>query len=162
MNSLVKLTGGILAGAALSQFPEYSAQYVQRMGGALDELTTVVVDFDTSASASGYTREQGLTVMTGSDFLEARQADMNRTFDRFDKLSSDYSRLENANAFSRLAYVARMRDVEIANGTTKDFKPAVPLTLEGAGFVGIGFLMGYGLFAGLLRMIRRPRKQVEL
>lgn len=160
MVNLIKLTGGVLVGAAFSQFPEYSAQYVQRMGGALDELATVVVDFDTSANASGYTREQALSVMTGSDFLEARQADMKRTFNRFEKLSSDYSRLENANAFSRLAYVTRMRDGEIANGTGKDFKPAVPLTIEGAGFVGIGFLFGYGMLAGLLRMIRLSRKQV--
>jgi len=162
MINLVKLTGGILVAAAFSQFPEYSAQYVQRMGGALDELATVVVDFDTSANASGYTRKQALSVMTGSEFLEARQSDMTRTFNRYDKLSSDYTRLKNANAFSRLAYVARMRDGEIANGTAKDFKPAVPLTFEGAGFVGIGFLMGYSLFAGLLHMIRRPRKKVEL
>ncbi len=161
MVSLIKLTGGILAGAVFSQFPEYSSQYVQRMGGALDELTTVVADFDKSANASGYTREQALDVMIGSDFLEARQADMKRTFHRFEKLSSDYSRLENANAFSRLAYVTRMRDGEIANGTVKDFKPAVPLTIEGAGFVGIGFLLGYGLLSGLLRLIRRSIKQVE-
>lgn len=160
MQGIVKIAGGVLFGCTLSQFPEYSQQYVQRMGGALDELSTVVQDFDTSAQSSGYTREEALNVMTGSDFLEARQADMRRTFNRFDKLTDDYSRLENANAFNRLAYVARMRDGEISKGTASDFKPAVPVTFDGLGFIGIGFAIGYGLLAGLLRLFRR-KKQVE-
>ena len=130
------------------------------MGGALDELATVVQDFDSSAKSAGYNRDEALAVMTGSEFLESRQNDMRRTFDRFDTLFEDYSRLKDANAFNRLAYVARMRDGEVFKGTVKDFKPAVPLNLEGASFVSIGFLFGYGLFAGLMRLLRRKPKQV--
>ncbi len=160
MAGLAKWAGGLVFGAALSQFPEYSQQYVQRMGGALAELQTVVADFDTSAKASGYTRDAALAAMTGTDFLSARQADMRRTFARFDRLQSDYSRLKDANAFQRLAYVARLRDTQIMRGTAKDFKPALPLTLEGAGVAGFGFLFGYGGLAGAGRMRRRKRKQV--
>lgn len=156
--SIVKLVCAILFGCLLSQFPEYSQQYVQRMGGALDELTTVVNDFDKTAAASGYSREEALDAMTGSEFIMARQADMRRTFLRFDKLTEDYKRLRNAQSFLRLAYVARMRDAEIAAGTFKDFKPAVPLTIEGAGFTGIGFLFGYILISGLLRLFRHQPK----
>ena len=77
------------------------------MGGALDELTLVVSDFDTSAKSAGYTRDEALGVMTGSAFLDARQSDMKSTFTRFDMLTHDYARLRNAGAFGRLAYVAR-------------------------------------------------------
>jgi hypothetical protein len=161
--SIGKIAGGLICGAALSQFPEYSQQYVQRMGGALDELSTVVLDFDISAKASGYSREEALGVMTGTEFLDARQSDMKRAFKRFDTLSEDYSRLQYANAFSRLAYVARMRDSEVLNGTTKDFKPGVPLTFDGAGFVGLGFLFGFGLIGAIqLWWRRRKKKQVEV
>jgi hypothetical protein len=160
VQGIVKIACGLRCGCALSQFPEYSQQYVQRMGGALDELATVVQDFDASAETSGYTREEALDVMKGSDFLEARQADMRRTFTRFDRLTEDYSRLEKANSFSRLAYVARMRDGEISSGTAGDFKPAVPVTFDGFGFIAIGFAFGYGLLAGFLRLFRR-KKQVE-
>jgi len=158
--SIVNTVGGILCGCALSQFPEYSQQYVQRMGGALDELATVVQDFDSSAKSAGYNRDEALAVMTGSEFLESRQDDMRRTFDRFDILFDDYARLKDADAFKRLAYVARMRDGEVFKGTVNDFKPAVPLTIEGAGFVGLGFLFGYGLFAGFMRLFRKKPKQV--
>ena len=57
MGKLVKISGGVGLGVLLSQFPEYSQQYVQRLGGAVDELKTVVSDFDTSAQATGSTRE---------------------------------------------------------------------------------------------------------
>ena len=160
MVSVVKLAGGLVFGAVLSQFPEYSQQYVQRMGGALDELTTVVADFDISAKASGHTRDQALSAMTGSDFLIARQSDMTHTFIRFETLFADYFYLKNSNAFQRLTYVARMRDGEVAKGTAKDFKPAVPLTTDGLGTAGIGFLLGYGLLAGLLRISPRSRKRI--
>lgn len=162
MVNLVNTVGGILCGCALSQFPEYSQQYVQRMGGALDELATVVQDFDNSAKTAGYNRDEALSVMTGSAFMESRQTDMRRTFDRFDTLFDDYSRLKDANAFERLAYTARMRDSDVFKGTAKDFKPAVPLNLEGASFVSIGFLFGYGLFAGFMRLLRRKPKQVAV
>ena len=162
MVNLVNTVGGILCGCALSQFPEYSQQYVQRMGGALDELATVVQDFDNSAKTAGYNRDEALSVMTGSAFMESRQTDMRRTFDRFDTLFDDYSRLKDANAFERLAYTARMRDGDVFKGTAKDFKPAVPLNLEGASFVSIGFLFGYGLFAGFMRLLRRKPKQVAV
>lgn len=163
MQRIVKIVGGLLCGAALSQFPEYSQQYVQRMGGALDELSTVVLDFDNSAKASGYSRSQALAVLTGTEFLDARQDDMTRTFKRFDTLSEDYSRLQYANSFSRLAYVARMRDNDVRKGTSKDFKPGVPLTFDGAGFIGLGFLFGYGLLAGILFWWRgRKKKQAEI
>lgn len=160
MSRIVKMVGGVLCGCALSQFPEYSQQYVQRMGGALDELSTVVADFDTSAKASGYSRQEALNALSGSGFLDARQIDIKRTFKRFDKLSDDYTRLKDANAFIRFAYVARMRDIEIIKGTSKDFQPAVPVTFAGAGFVGIGYFAGYGLLSGFMIWWRRRRKQI--
>ena len=47
---------GIVSGAGFSQFPEFSQQYLQRLGGAVDELSTVVSDFDRSAATFGMTR----------------------------------------------------------------------------------------------------------
>ena len=38
----IAVAGGLAGAAGLSQFPEFSQQYVQRLGGAVDELTAVV------------------------------------------------------------------------------------------------------------------------
>ncbi|MEC7965452.1 MAG: DUF2937 family protein, partial [Pseudomonadota bacterium] len=47
------LIAGLSGAAVTAQFPEFSQQYAQRLGGAVDELTAVVADFDASAQASG-------------------------------------------------------------------------------------------------------------
>ena len=59
------LAGGVAGAAGLSQFPEYSQQYNQRLAGAVDELSHVVADFDASAAAEGLSREAALAQMVG-------------------------------------------------------------------------------------------------
>lgn len=60
------LVAALSAGAATSQFPEFSQQYAQRLGGAVDALAEVVADFDASAQAEGLTRTQALEQMQGT------------------------------------------------------------------------------------------------
>ena len=45
----VALGVGVLCGALASQAPEFAQQYRQRLGGALDELTAIVAQFDDDA-----------------------------------------------------------------------------------------------------------------
>ena len=54
MALLVSLTGGLAA----SQAPELAQQYRQRLGGALDEITQVVADFDADAAQNGLRRDE--------------------------------------------------------------------------------------------------------
>ena len=49
------LLGGLAGGVSLSQFPEYSQQYIQRLAGAVDELTLFVEGFDADATSVGLT-----------------------------------------------------------------------------------------------------------
>jgi len=64
------LIAGISGAATMSQFPEFSQQYVQRLGGAVDSLQMVVDDFNASA------QKEALEQMTGSDFIVRRKEDM--------------------------------------------------------------------------------------
>ena len=43
------LVGGMFGAATLSQFPEFTQQYMQRLGGQVDALSVVIQDFDPSA-----------------------------------------------------------------------------------------------------------------
>ena len=52
----ITMAGGLVGAAGLSQFPEFSQQYVQRLGGAVDELSRFVAEFDADAAAVGMTR----------------------------------------------------------------------------------------------------------
>ncbi len=159
MVKLVKMTGGVLLACSMSQFPEYSQQYVQRLGGAVDELATVVEDFDATAQSSGQNRETALLSMQGTDFLTRRQDDMRRTITRQEVLTQDYDVLRDASAYERLAYISKLTDTGITERAWDDFKPAVPLTLDGLIFTLTGYLAGYGALSSVTRLRRRKRKK---
>lgn len=150
---------GLGGAAGLSQFPEFSQQYVQRLGGAVDELTRVANDFDASAAAEGLTREDALAQMVGTGFVERRRVDMENTFDRLDRLSADLFALRDASAVQRLTQAARLRDTELAQATWQDFKPAVPLTLDGAICALVGFVAAGGVIGAILRLPRLFRRR---
>ena len=97
----ITLAGGLAVGAGTSQFPEFSQQYAQRLGGAVDALSEVVADFDTSAAVEGLSRSEALEQMIGADFIERRRADMERTFDRHAVLTEDLRLLAEAGPFMR-------------------------------------------------------------
>lgn len=158
------LAGGLAGAAATSQFPEFSQQYLQRLGGAVDALTVVVADFDASAASAGLTREEALEQMQGTDFLDNRRADMTRTFERHARLSADLAALQGEGPFMRAYRGARMTDPQIAKAAWEVYQPALPLNMAGAIFAGVGFLLGGVLLRGVLGIVRWPfrrRNKVE-
>jgi len=150
------LVGGVVGAAGLSQFPEYSQQYTQRLGGAVDALGQVVADFDASAAAEGMTRDQALAAMTGTAFVERRRADMARSFDRHARLRADLEALQSAGPFMRAYRGGRLTDPEIASAALAAYKPAVPVTFDGLVFATTGFGLGAALIWGLLTLVRTP------
>lgn len=139
---MVTLVGGLAGAASLSQFPEYSQQYTQRLAGAVDELTRVVDDFDRSARAEGLSRQDALQSMSGTDFVERRRQDMTNTIARKARLEADLAALRNAGPFTRAYQATHIDDAEIARRAAQDFKPAMPLTFEGLTFAGVGLILG--------------------
>jgi len=150
------LIGGLLGGAAGSQFPEYAQQYTQRLGGAVDALEQVVSDFDASAQAEGMTREAALDEMRGTAFLDRRRSDMERTFGRYERLRTDLVALETAGPFMRAYHATRLTDAEVARAALEAYEPAVPLTMPGAVFTGAGFFAGVFAVWAALRVLLWP------
>lgn len=160
MGHLINLSGGVLCLCAASQFPEYSQQYVQRLGGAVDELRLVTEDFDKSARASSMTRDAALASMKGSEFLDRRRADMTRIFGRFERLKQHYAALRDASAIDRLSGITRFDDRQIAARAWDDFKPAIPLTFDGLTFAAAGFGAGFASLFGLGFIGTRIRRRI--
>ena len=143
----------------MSQFPEFTQQYQQRLGGAVDELRIITQEFDRAAAEQGMTRDDALSAYTGSTFLEVRAYDLAATFVRYDRLSEDLIALENANSIDRLKNFTHMTDRKLVERTWQAYKPAVPVTSEGLTFAAIGGLAGFAGFAGLSRLIFRRRRK---
>lgn len=156
MVKVLALVGGLAGAAALSQFPEFSQQYLQRLGGQVDALAKVVADFDASAAKAGLTRIEALDQLQGTEFLELRRADMEGSFARYARLTSDLITLRNTGPLERLAMPWRFSDVETAQAVMADFRPALPLTLEGGVSAGAGFLGGWAGLSALVSLILWP------
>ncbi len=150
------MAGGIAGAVALSQFPEFSQQYLQRLSGAVDELRLVTAAFDLTARASGLSREAALAEIGGTAFTDDLRANMAAHFDRYERLEADYQALSGVDPLSRLARFWHFRDVDLARRTWEDFRPAMPVSTDGLIFAGIGFGAGWVLIAGLLGLLARP------
>ncbi len=149
------LVGALATGVAGSQFPEFSQQYLQRLGGQYDALSQVAKDFDASATKAGLTRDAALAEITGSTFQDAHRADMDHVFQRLDRITSDLTLLRAAGPLERMALPHRFRDVETLQATWADFRPAVPVTTDGALATLAGMTAGWLGLTGLVAILHQ-------
>lgn len=148
---------GLTLGAGASQFPEYAQQYAQRVGGAAEEMSVIAADFERDAMNNNLTLDQAIAEYTMSDssFLNDRGRSMQMALNRAEFLEKHYDALQTDAPFGQLWVFAQTRDPKIADGTWRDFKPAIPLTFGGLIHAALGLFAGFGLVALLGSMMRR-------
>lgn len=157
---------GLLGGVTASQGPEFSQQYRQRLGGAVDELQRVVDRFHQDARTLGQTPESALAQLRSNpDALVRRQGEgAVANTERLARLRSQRDAMAAAGPFERMGVMARELDPAIARAAWRDFEPAVPVTREGAITAGIGFATlwaGTLLLAAAWRHWRRRRRRAR-
>lgn len=151
------VAGGIAGAAGMSQFPEFSQQYIQRLGGAVDELSRAVDNFDKDAAKVGLTRDEALSELAqGSDLGAERSDSMAALIARHARLSADLEALKQAGPFTRASMLSHLSDSDVARRAFADYKPAVPATFEGAVFGGTGFLAGILTIWAALKILLWP------
>jgi hypothetical protein len=142
-------------GIGTSQLPEFSQQYRQRIGGAIEELADVVAEFDADATENGLTREQALEKHAGSaePLFRSRGESMQVTIERYQTLLRQQADFEARSPLFQPLVLAGSDPVTLA-GTWQDFRPAVPVTTAGLAWGLIGWtlvaLLG-SLIAAFLR-----------
>lgn len=157
---------GILGGITASQGPEYSQQYRQRLGGAIDELQRVIARFDADAQVNGETQDSAITrLRSNPDDLVSRQGvAMQGNVERLGRLQAHREAMMEAGPFARVALMLRDGDQDVMQAAYRDFEPAVPVTEEGLLSTALGFVAVWGgilLLAGFVRSFRRrPRRTV--
>lgn len=158
----ITLTAAVVCGIVTSQVPEYTQQYRQRLGGAVDELRAVVASFDGDAQRVGYSRTQAIAALARAEdpFPRERARSMQETIDRYERLSRQQAEFRTAGPFQRVVVLAQDFDPKLAENAWADFEPAVPTTVEGAVAAGIGAVFGVVLvgFLGLFVGGRRRRR----
>lgn len=153
----------LLLGLTFGQGPEFAQQYRQRLGGALDELRAAVVRFDADAARQGLAPAAALARLEANPepLARDRAADMRLVVARRDRLQRQKAAFDGGG-LSRLAAAAGDFDSELARAALADFRPALPVTLDGLAAAGLGALVGLGLAeAGRLTFVRARRRRLR-
>ena len=160
MRRIIASIAGIALAVVLSQFPEYAQQYTQRLGGAVNELRIVTERFDREASDAGLDRQQALARYEASSdqFLAGRGSGEAANFVRYEQLQQTLARIQNADALERFQSLPAYLDSDIGVQTLQNYKPAMPVTVEGILYAGAGFLIGFLLMSGIWRFGALPFK----
>lgn len=138
----------VLGAVCAAQAPEFFQQYLQRLGGHLDEARRQLAAFEAAARAAGKSWSQFVADTTANSDagLAHLGSTMAATADRVDHLAAAQAALLDASVWSRpLAFLGHL-DGEIARGTAAVFKPAVPTTVEGLVYAGLGLAVAFSLW----------------
>ncbi len=143
-----------VAGAvAFSQFPEFVQQYLQRLGGHLDEARRQVAKFTETAAQSNLSLPQFIDrTSANTDTAVAKLGGvMQDAVDRVNELSFANAAIHDASLWERPFVFLRHVDPEIASATWEIYKPAVPTTTEGLVYAIVGVVVALGLYHGLIK-----------
>lgn len=160
----MRVVAALFAGTLFSQSAEFSQQYLQRLGGAADEMRVVVERFAESARASELSPDEAIArLKENSDNLAARQGtDAEANLARYAALEERYRELIATTPLFRPFEVLSDPDWAIVERTGSDYRPAFPATFDGLLLAAMGFLLGWACGAGghgavAMRKRRRER-----
>lgn len=156
---VIGLAGAIL----LSQFPAFHQQYLQRLGGHVDELRLSVAALDeraANADLDRYAYVRRLIDNADPIVVTEGQALMD-TVARYIDLSASLKHLSELPNHSVAAAMVLEVDRDVGTATLQAFQPALPLTLNGAGHALAGFFIGYLGSLGLASLFMWRRVPVK-
>ena len=143
----------VVGAVVFSQAPEFMQQYLQRLGGSLDEARRIVGEFDGAARMAGKTLTEYIAQTNANPDHDVAQLGgvMENAVTRMNNLAAAHASLQDASVFGRpFAFFAHV-DSQIAKNTWLAFKPAVPTTVEGLIYALIGIVAVLALYYGCIR-----------
>ena len=153
---------GLILAVVTSQLPEFVQQYRQRLGGAYDELKSIIADFDVQARSLSLDREQAVDRLEANpdELAKARGRDIEATVERAARLGRQRDAFATSGPISQYAVLLEDFDPRLARQAYRDFEPAVPVTSSGllAGLTGLvtGWLLTHAIAWPLRRKGRNP------
>ncbi len=147
----------------LGQAPAFFDQYLQRLGGRLDQAIETVERIRADAMARGETLEEYIALSLADASGRAQDAGRRaqEAVEAMTALREAYAELSFVAPLFRPLVFTQHLDTEIARGTLRDFAPALPLSAEGLAYAGVGLALGLGVLSGLQavgRAAARPKR----
>ena len=136
---------GLLFALVGAQGPEFSQQYRQRLGGALNELNRIVAGFNADAARQSITPVEAIARLEGNPdpLAQARGEAIESDIARESRLERAYDDMLTTGTMKRLFAMIVDFDPAIASQTLQNFEPAVPITPEALLFAGMALIFGW-------------------
>ena len=166
---IARLVNGLAAlfgAGAFAQFPAFYQQYLQRLGGRLDQtrddLQRLLADAQTlGRSIEAYIQELQSAGTAAAGHAARRELER---LGRADDFETAYGALQQATPLERPFVFAKYMDPAIAQDTLSSFEPAVPATAEGLCYALAGAVTAMLLLAGCERCAGalKPRRKRQI
>lgn len=161
VSRLADLLTGVAGAAVVSQFPAYYGQYLQSLGGRLDQARLQADRLRDVAASLDLSLEVYLQrLLTNNDpavqFSGRLHAEILNDETR---LEQAYRLLSEAALWERPFALAQSFDSAIGQGAADRFQPAFPITPEGFAYAGLGLLLGLGTLFGLKKAAAQLRSK---
>ena len=150
----------VIGAVVFSQVPEFMQQYLQRLGGHLDEARRQLFHFQEAAAQSGLSLDRliGQPTANADPAVAKLSAVMQEAITRVDTLATAQAAIHDASLWSRPFVFLRHADLAIVRATWAIFKPAVPTTAEGLAYALFGMLILLAIYhLGIKYPITRAR-----
>lgn len=150
MHTLVVVLSLIVA-LISTQVPKYLQQYGQRLGGAIDELTRIVRNFDQDSHRSGYRRDDALALMKRNPerLVKDQVFRMEGNVVRLSRLNQQRETLSAGITVSAAFAMLNDYDDHIAQKTYENFAWGLQLS-SAPTFALLGFLLTYMTLGSVL------------
>ncbi|MDW7740468.1 MAG: DUF2937 family protein [Bacillota bacterium] len=160
LDGILDRVSTVIGAVALSQFPQFFGQYMQRLGGHLDEARRALNEYIEAAAALNLTLEEYIHehLSSGSEIFRSSGEVIQRLVERVNSLEQAYSALQDSTIYNRWLIFLREVDWSIAAGTWENFTPGVPTTAEGLTYALAGLLIGWGIYTALKKAVYAPIK----
>lgn len=139
-SALAALAGAVL----LSQFPAFYDQYLQRLGGRLDQARIDIARIETAARQERLSVAEYIAVFLRDEQSPVRRHGgvMQAQFAELTRLETAFAALRDAPVAARPLRFAGHVEADAAQATLDDFQPALPLGTEGLAYALFGMLGG--------------------
>ena len=149
LDTLLGAVGVAGSGVAASQAQAFMVQYVQRLGGHLDEAKLVLNNI-----------QHGLRYQLMSATVRKElEAEATR---RVGELQSAYTAIADASFFAKPFQLLRYADPLMITGTWRDFTPMLPANADGIAYVIAAMILGFAVYEIVklpILLIAEPRQR---
>lgn len=151
IDAILDRFSAVFGAILMVQAPEFFQQYLQRLGGHVDELRRQIAQLKHFSLIGGKTLHDYI-----QKFLTYQDADiaaqgkyMESLVVRYENFKQAWQSLSEASVWARPFKFLWYGDSEIISATWANYIPALVFSSEGVVYILLGALIGYGCYTGI-------------